>query len=146
MRFKAAVIALIGVWFIGVSYTAQTQAQGKTVWDGVYTEEQAKRGAAAYTKACAECHKEDFAGDGFAPPLAGPDFSNNWNSLSVGDLFERIRISMPPGQESSVSPEAKADIVAHLLKANKFPAGTTELSPKAEALKGIQFLAQKPGN
>jgi len=29
------------------------------------------------------------------PPLSGAQFLANWNGLTVGDLFERIRKSMP---------------------------------------------------
>ena len=80
------------------------QAPGaSTTWSGVYTEEQAKSGSAAYAKHCSECHLEDLAGDGFAPALKGPEFMNNWNSLSLGDLFERIRVSMPPSNPNAVT-------------------------------------------
>jgi hypothetical protein len=78
-------------------------------------------------------------GDGFAPSLAGADFQGNWNDLSVGDLFERIRISMPPSGPSSVSPAAKADITAYIFDQNKYPKGSTELEPKTEALKAIKI-------
>ena len=44
-------------------------------------------------------------------------------SVGVGDLFERIRISMPPSGPSGVTPAQKADIVAHIMNQNKFPAG-----------------------
>jgi hypothetical protein len=70
---------------------------------------------------------------------------NNWNGLSVGELYERIRVSMPPSNPNSLPPKDKADIVAYLLKQNGFPAGTAELAPEAEALKGIKFVATKPG-
>ena len=45
-------------------------------------------------------------------------------------MFDRIAISMPPGSPTTVPPESKADIVAHLLKSNKFPAGQTEMGKK----------------
>ena len=67
----------------------------RSVNDGVFTPEQAKRGEETFTKECSSCHGNDLSGDGFAPALSGSDFMSNWNELSVGDLFERIRISMP---------------------------------------------------
>jgi mono/diheme cytochrome c family protein len=115
----------------------------KTVWDGVFSKTQAERGAATYKTACSECHGNDLAGDGFAPALSGSEFMGNWNDLTVGDLFERIRISMPPSGPSSVTPAQKADIVAHLMNQNKFPAGTAELEPKTEALKLIKIEMKK---
>ena len=123
---------------------AQAASGGaKTVWDGVFSKAQADRGAATYKTVCSECHGNDLAGDGFAPALSGSEFMGNWNDLTVGDLFERIRISMPPSGPSSVTPAQKADIVAHLMNQNKFPAGTAELEPKTEALKLIKIEMKK---
>ncbi len=110
----------------------------------MYTEEQAKRGAEAYEKDCASCHQADLAGDGFAPGLAGPEFAAAWEGLSVGDLLERIRISMPPSDPGSVTLAAKADILAHMLKLNRFPAGSAELPADVEATKQIQYKSSKP--
>jgi mono/diheme cytochrome c family protein len=137
------------VWVAGVSQSvvntqaAAPAAQGKSVWDGVFTKEQADRGAVAFKAACSECHGNDLAGDGFAPALTGSEFMGNWNDLSVGDLFERIRVSMPPSGPSAVTPAQKADIVAHILNASRFPTGSTELEPKTEVLKGIKIEMKK---
>src|SRR5688572_29312804 len=122
---------------------AAAAAAAKSIWDGVFTAEQAERGAAIYMTACSECHGGDLMGDGFAPALSGADFQGNWNDLSVGDLFERIRISMPPSGPSSVTPAQKADIVAHIFNQNKYPAGTTELEPNTEVLKTIKIELKK---
>ena len=149
MTFRIMCVVLISGWSVGVFHSA-VQAQGagaqaagapgaKSVWDGVFTEEQAKRGEAAYTQNCSECHQADLTGDGFAPALSGADFTNNWNGLTVGDLFERVRISMPPGKENAIPAATKADIVTHILKFNKFPAGTTEMPAQTEALKQFKF-------
>src|SRR6188508_3691396 len=147
LRFLFGVLAVI--WLAGVTQFSaraeQAAAPGasKSVWDGVFTAEQAERGAAAFKTSCSECHGNDLAGDGFAPALTGSDFMGNWNELSVGDLYERIRISMPPSGPSAVTPAQKADIVAHILNVNKFPAGTTELEPKTEVLKAIKIEMKK---
>ncbi len=122
---------------------ARAQDAPKSIWEGVFTAEQAERGAATYKQVCSECHGGDLMGDGFAPPLAGADFQGNWNDLSVGDFFERIRISMPPSGPGEVTPAQKADIVAHIFNLNKYPAGTTEIEPKTEALKGIKIELKK---
>lgn len=145
MRFAIAACTVAVVWGVGVSHTSvRAQAPAKSTWDGVFSDEQAKRGEAAYSKACSECHGADLGGDGFAPALGGSDFSTNWGGLSVGDLLDRIRISMPPTDPGSISLDAKADIVAHLLHANKFPAGTTELKGDVAAAKGIEIKINKP--
>ena len=143
MKLRIAFGALAIVWVAGVSQYAVQAEQNKTVWDGVFSKEQADRGAAAYKAACSECHGNDLAGDGFAPALTGSEFTGNWNDLSVGDLFERIRISMPPSGPSGVTPAQKADIVAHIMSTNKFPAGAVELEPKTDVLKGIKIEMKK---
>ncbi len=145
MKFSTAVLALAAVWALGVAHSSLNAQAPKSVWEGAYTEEQAKRGEEAYTMNCSECHQQELSGDGFAPALSGAEFLNAWNGLTLGDLYERIRISMPPGKETAVSNESKADALAHILKFNKFPAGTTDLPAQTEVLKGIKFEATKPG-
>jgi cytochrome c1 len=142
MKIRIALVLLVGVWAAAVSQLAGA-GQDKSVWDGVFTTAQAERGAEAFKQSCAECHGADLMGDGFAPALTGADFQSNWNDLSVGDFFERIRISMPPSGPSSVTPAAKADIVAHILNFNKYPAGTTPLEPKTEVLKEIKIILKQ---
>jgi mono/diheme cytochrome c family protein len=143
MKLRIAFVLIAGIWVAGVSHSSVGAEQNKTVWDGVFSEAQAKRGAEAYTTNCSECHGKDLMGDGFAPALTGAEFIGNWNELSVGDLFERIRISMPPSGPSAVTPAQKADIVAHLMNMNKWPAGEGELEPKTEALKLIKIEMKK---
>lgn len=143
MKLRVLFGSLAIIWLAGVTQFSARAEQAKSVWDGVFTKAQADRGAAAYKTACSECHGGDLGGDGFAPALAGSEFMGNWTDLSVGDLFERIRISMPPSGPSAVSPEQKADIVAHLMNVNKFPAGQTELEPKTDVLKGIKIDQKK---
>lgn len=150
MKLRIAFLALVTVWAASVMQSSlRAQAApapagaARSVWDGVYTDAQAERGLAVYTTACVECHGADLTGDGFAPALAGAEFTGNWNDLSVGDLFERIRISMPPSGPAGVTPAQKADIVAYLLKYNKFPAGQTELESKTEVLKQIKIEMKK---
>jgi len=143
MKLRIAFGALVLVWVAGVSQYAVQAEQNKTVWDGVFSKAQAERGAAVYKTACSECHGNDLMGDGFAPALSGAEFTGNWNDLSVGDLFERIRISMPPSGPSSITPEQKADIVAHMMNMNKWPAGTAELKPETAALKTIKIEMKK---
>ena len=127
----------------GIAVAAGAAAgQGRTVWDGVYTAEQARRGAEAYEEACAECHGADLGGGDMAPGLAGVEFVYNWHGFSARDLFERLRVSMPPDQPNRVSRQAKADILAFMLEANGMPAGDAELASRAGPLGAIQFLAE----
>ena len=143
MKLRVVFGTLAVIWLAGVTQFSARAEQSKSVWDGVFTKEQADRGAAAYTASCSECHGKDLGGDGFAPALSGAEFIGNWNDLSVGDLFERIRISMPPSGPGSVTTAQKADIVSHILNANKFPVGEKELEPATEVLKGIKIEMKK---
>jgi mono/diheme cytochrome c family protein len=116
----------------------------RSVWDGAYTEEQAKRGEALYQKECKGCHGVSLAGGESSPPLTGGAFLSNWNGLTLGDLFERIRKTMPQNAPGKLNRQQNADILAFVLSANKFPAGKAELSRQTEFLKEIRFEAVRP--
>jgi mono/diheme cytochrome c family protein len=123
---------------------ATPSSESRSVWDGVYTEEQAKRGEMLYRKECASCHADTLVGGGGASPLAGGTFLSNWNGLTLGDLFDRIRKTMPQGTPGKLTKQQGADVLAYVLSFNKFPAGKTELSRQTEFLKEIRFEATKP--
>ena len=138
--FRRAIIVLIT--FGAISYAFQEQ-KTSTVWDGVYTPEQAKRGAVLYADNCASCHGLALGGGESAPPLTGGEFLSNWTSLTLGDLFERIRTSMPADRPGTLTREQDANILAHILNVGQFPAGTAELSTRTENLKQIRIEAVK---
>jgi len=115
----------------------------RSVWDGVYTEEQAKRGAALYAKECAGCHGPSLTGAEEAPALVGSTFTSNWNGMTLGDLFERTRTTMPQNDPGKVSRPQHADILAYILSVNRFPAGKAELEPKTEVLREIKFETER---
>ena len=116
----------------------------RTVWDGVYTEEQATRGQTQYVRACASCHAPDLRGGSTAPSLVEESFSFQWADTTVGELFERIRMLMPSDRPNSLSSQAYRDVVAFILQANKFPSGDKELDTEIEALRQILIPARKP--
>ena len=151
MKLRMIFGTLAVAWIASLSYGTLQAKQaaaapgGKSVWDGVFSKEQADRGAAAFKANCSECHGNDLAGDGFAPALTGSDFMGNWTDLTVGDLFERIRISMPQSAPGSLSRQQNSDILAFILRKMNMPVGQAELSTSTDELKGIKFLAAKPG-
>lgn len=121
----------------------RAQPAGRSVWDGVYTQEQAARGSALFEQHCALCHGQSLQGaDG--PPLAGVEFAGNWNGLTLGALAERIRTAMPPDNPGKLSAQERADVIAHILKAGQFPSGVAELPRDGQSLEQIQFQAVKP--
>src|SRR3954447_10182137 len=145
MKIKAAAVALIpfaAVFLLRA--TVHAQPPTKSIWDGVYTEAQAARGKALYAEQCASCHGGELTGGEMAPPLAGGEFMAGWDGLTIGDLFERVRISMPQNAPGSLSGQQNADILAFVFQANKFPAGETEMPKEAGILKTIKFEVKKP--
>jgi mono/diheme cytochrome c family protein len=153
MRFKLAIVAVIGLGACAAraagvpeaaAATVAGQAAMKSQWDGVYTAEQAKRGAPLYAEHCASCHGGELGGGEMAPALLGGEFTANWNDLSVGDLFERMRISMPQNNPGSLSRPQNADILAFILQKGNYPPGKEELPSVTEQLNQIKFLATKP--
>jgi mono/diheme cytochrome c family protein len=114
-----------------------------SVWDGVYTLDQAKRGATAYGAACASCHGDELEGQGQAPALKGDDFTSTWNKQVVDDLFEIVKSTMPADKPGSLSRAQMADVMAYIFQANSFPPGKSELPNDAESLKKIRIEAKK---
>src|SRR5439155_26023027 len=118
------------------------RAEGKTVKDGVYSAEQAKRGEQLYTSKCAECHGENLRGIEYAPALGGSEFLRVWNERPLSDLMEKIQGSMPQTTPGSLKGNEVADIIGYMLQYSKFPAGQTELSSSADALKDITIITR----
>jgi S-disulfanyl-L-cysteine oxidoreductase SoxD len=116
----------------------------RSVWDGVYTADQAKRGEASYKTGCSSCHGETLQGAGESPALAGMAFMSNWSGLPLADLYERIRRTMPQDNPARITRQQKVEILAYLLSMNKFPSGNTDLPRQPELLKLIRIEANKP--
>ena len=127
----------LGTLLCGVVPVAVHAQSGKQASSGVYTAEQATRGAALYQSKCAECHGPDLAGGGTSPALVGSDFSTSWSGKPVATLFNAIHTSMPSDRPGSLTLQQTADVVAFLLKVNSYPAGKTELPTDADRLKSI---------
>jgi mono/diheme cytochrome c family protein len=120
--------------------TPGAQQPARTTNDAVFTEAQAKRGGALYQAVCAMCHGAALDGVEAAPPLTGSRFAGSWNDAPVGDLAERIRISMPQDNPGTLGRQQTADLVAYLLSVNRAPAGQTELPGDAETLNAIKIV------
>ena len=144
-RFPPSVFIRVHLWPIVFFFIAALIAQTtKSVWDGVYTSEQATRGKELYAEKCGSCHGTDLTGGESAPPLMGGEFTSNWNGLTVGDLFERIRTTMPANAPGRLPRDQIADILSWMLTVNGFPAGKAELDRQTELLKQIRFETTKP--
>ena len=143
MRVKVAILSCL-VLMLGAfaALLAEQTLDGQThasTRDGVYTAQQAERGRTSYNKACASCHSANLDGVGQTPPLAGPDFTAHWSGQPVDELFEKIQTTMPADHPGRISRAENADVLAYMLKVNKFPPGEGQLPSDAEGLKQIQF-------
>ena len=136
----------------------------RSVWDGVYTKEQAKRGRPVYGKYCTECHGDtpvalapvrpnqmllegqldflrvsdpDVGGFASAPPLSGGVFLRGWKGQTVGNLYQYARTAMPQETPGSLTDQQYADIIAYMFNLSSLPAGENELPPDAQQLNMI---------
>ena len=119
-------------------------AQGSSVWTGVYTEDQAKRGEATANKICTSCHGPELSGGEAGPTLVGLEFLGNWNNLTAADFFDRVQSTMPADAPGTLTPQQVSDVASYVFKLNKFPAGMTELPTDVAALKDIKIEATEP--
>jgi mono/diheme cytochrome c family protein len=143
MNQKSAVIALPAFVFAAAltaalfDRTVSAQETAKTVADGVYSEEQATRGAASYDTSCSGCHRPDLGGAN-GPALRGERFARNFAGKDLKTLYTKIATTMPRGAAASLGDAVYLDIVAHILRENGFPAGDNELT--IEASSSVQVL------
>jgi mono/diheme cytochrome c family protein len=121
----------------GTRAPSHARVSDKTVWDSVYSLGQAARGETAYARACARCHGAALSGGDQSPPLSGSAFLGNWNETPLSDLQTRILTTMPSDSVGIYKPNVVTDVMAFLLKANGFPAGTAELPADSAVLKTI---------
>ena len=131
----AAVILAVGVG---------AAAQNTSVWSGVYTEEQAKRGEVVSNKLCTSCHGPELSGGEAGPTLVGLEFTGNWNNLTVLDFYDRVHTTMPADAPGTLTPQQASDVIAYIFKLNKYPAGKTELPTDIALLKGIKIEGEQP--
>jgi mono/diheme cytochrome c family protein len=139
-RFGNIVLVLLTIGTTAFAW----RAQERTVWDGVYTDEQATRGEALYGEHCIRCHGATLQGNGEgAKPLTDATFRSTWNGVPLGALFDRVRLSMPQDKPGSLTRQQVADLLAFMLRANKFPAGKDELVRQTDLLNAIMFKSEK---
>jgi mono/diheme cytochrome c family protein len=150
-RFTAvalvAMTAAAVAWFDG---PAKAQVAARTVWDGVYSADQAESGKHRYAGPCGSCHGRNLEGGHIfgsktrtAPALRGETFLSHWMGHSVGELFAQISTSMPLDHPGTLSDEVNTSILAFILQENGFPVGNRDLSADTDAMEKIQIAAAK---
>ena len=134
--------------------TGATRTTPVTIWDGVYSDAQARRGEQVFKTSCSYCHKDDLSGGFFddglgrAPALAGKrafdsSLMERWGGLTLADMVGTVAATMPQSRPSSLTVENYVDVVAYVLSRNDAPAGTSDLIGNVEALSQILFVPRK---
>ena len=103
-------------------------AQEQSTWSGVYTDAQASRGMTVYEANSAVCHGENLAGGELEVPLAGSDFLEFWQGLTLADVHQVMSFSMPQDNPGSLDAAQYVDIIAYMLRKSEFPTGGDELT------------------
>jgi S-disulfanyl-L-cysteine oxidoreductase SoxD len=130
MFWLAAMSAVVAA-ATGLAQTRETVE--KTIWDGVYTSEQADRGQLALQQRCTACHAHS--------EWSSATFINRWAGRSILTLYDTIRLTMPYNAPAGLSREQYSDIVASMLRLNGAPPGDVPLPNDVE---GLQHIAVTP--
>jgi mono/diheme cytochrome c family protein len=119
-----------------LAFTAQSAAGTSAP---TYTDQQSARGEAIYTKTCAPCHEDKS----LAPVLQGEPFARNWSDKTVAVLVNKILSTMPLQDPGTLSDQQSIDVVAYILKLNRFPAGQEPLPAEAAALAAMSLSSPR---
>lgn len=120
---------------------APQTADGEAPPPPTYTEAQVHRAEPLYADKCAECHGENMRGGGMGggAPLSGAGFQAKWSGKPVSALYDFLRTQMPQNRPGTLTDQQYADLVALILSANDYAAGSTEVPPDSKALQGRFF-------
>jgi mono/diheme cytochrome c family protein len=131
MRWTRGTLAATALLPLLAAHPAAAQTsdgEPLTILDGVYTEEQAQRGAEVIEQVCRECHEdEEFVGA----------FIRSWAGASVAALYDDIYSLMPEDQPGSLPPQQYADVIAYILQLNGLPPGDVELATARDVLERV---------
>lgn len=115
---------------------AQTGASGS------FSDAQVTRGEAVYGTQCASCHGLELEGiPDLFPALAGDAFVELWQERTVGELFEKVSVTMPALDPGSLTPDQTADVVAYMLSAASYASGSADLATDQETLNAMPIGA-----
>lgn len=97
----------------------------------MYSTAQATRGRDLYALQCRSCHTPESH--------TGAIFDLWWGGRLLSDLFEYVQERMPKNEPGSLTPQEYAAVVAYLLRMNKLPSGSEELSTDVAVLRRIRI-------
>ncbi len=89
---------------------------------------QVAHGKRLYSSQCAKCHGANMQGI-TAPALSGPAFAPASGShLTIGGIYTYMSTNMPADRPGKLKDDEYADIMAYLLNANGYGAGTAKMT------------------
>lgn len=138
---------LIGAVAACAAAMAMAQQARVSVWSGVYTAAQNKRGEEIHASVCVMCHGHRLNGAGSpemppSPAIAGATWLRKWSGANAAALFTIVRQTMPPDAPGTLTDQQAVDALAHMFAVSGMPAGQRELLPDPGALANIIIEAQ----
>ena len=128
---RGALIAAVPAYaLLGAVLLTGQAPQTRSLSEGVYSAVQGSRGQQLYKAQCASCHGNALEGTS-GPPLAGDGFLATWGARPLVNLVDKIQKTMPFTLPGSLSRSQSMELAAYVLQADKFPAGTAELTEPA---------------
>lgn len=144
-RFQLSAAAVLLAVLTGACTTTLPKGPPDNIWDGIYTGAQADRGAVIYAENCESCHAANMRGGPGVKGLVGPGFQYLWDGHNLGELFDYMRVRMPPGKAGLLTDQEYIDVMTAILRGNDITVtGTTELTPEHKLLDGINIAWDRP--
>jgi cytochrome c5 len=119
-----------------------------SIWDGVFTADQAMRGKQVAAAVCSRCHGPRLDGahgpdQPEAPPIARYTFLSKWDGQTVDSLLGFVKSAMPPQSPGSLTDQQYIDVISYMFQLSNAPAGQAELKPDPAALAGVVIKAER---
>ena len=148
LRMLAVFMALQAAVTAPAALAQQTGGGKVSIWSGVYTAEQAKRGEEVHSAACAKCHGPRLNGAAQpdqppSPAIARIAFLRKWEGKPMVVLYLLVRNTMPTDMPGSVTDQQAVDAIAHMLATSNVPAGEKELPADPKALAGVVIEGER---
>ena len=143
------VALIVGAALAGVTAGAAGQTvKPVSVWSGVYTAAQNKRGEELHAAVCIMCHGRQLNGAGQpemppSPAIARTAFFRKWSGQNVAALFVYVRHTMPTDSPGTLTDQQALDAIAHMFAVSNIPAGDRELPLDLKALANIMIEAPR---
>jgi mono/diheme cytochrome c family protein len=114
---------------------SHAQGRVRSTMTGVYTADQAEKGKEVFLGTCSGCHT--------VASHSGPLFAARWMGKSLADFYDYVSRLMPKSAPGTLSEEEYVWVTAYVLKLNRMPPSSRELSAEPELLKAIRIDSTK---